>query len=224
MSSDPSNSSGNNSTANNSDHPPYLTDEQESALQAHLSLFPTIDDLPSGSNVQVVRLNNFSMEDHLRKAMLRANSSSRSANYPPFTNSSSVFASASTSRPRERGSGIPSGKERAARDALARKKLKANPFIPPADGKCPVDGLPNELLAYIFTLGAEAEAEGDEDDDGTEEEEEKFDWDDDEDEDEEEDEKPELEFQVLVSHVCRRWREIVIQVRYLSLLCSFFPS
>lgn len=90
--------------------------------------------------------------------------------------------------------------------------------MPPADGRCPVDGLPNELLAYIFTLGVEAQRGRDEDDDGTEEEdEEKFDWDaDDDEDDDDDDDQPESEFQILVSHVCRRWREVAIQVRYVS--------
>ena len=69
----------------------------------------------------------------------------------------------------------------------------------------PVDSLPNELLSYIFTLGSEAEEDGDDDDV--------------EDEDVEEDEygsailrRPRrLPFKVLVSHICRRWRTVVIE-------------
>ncbi|EIM85812.1 uncharacterized protein STEHIDRAFT_98008 [Stereum hirsutum FP-91666 SS1] len=144
------------------------------------------------------------------RANSNSNSNSRASTYPPFPGS---YPSSS----KQRG-GIPTGKERAARDSLARKKLKGNPFVPPADGRCPVDGLPNELLAYIFTLGVEAQRARDEDDDGTEEEdEEKFDWDDDEDEDDDDDDddQPESEFQILVSHVCRRWRDVAIQSPHL---------
>jgi len=69
----------------------------------------------------------------------------------------------------------------------------------------PVNSLPNELLSYIFTLGSEAEEDGD---------------DDDEEEDEDEDEYHgfatrrrlrRLPFKVLVSHICRRWRTVVIE-------------
>ncbi|KAI0269814.1 hypothetical protein BC834DRAFT_1014196 [Gloeopeniophorella convolvens] len=94
--------------------------------------------------------------------------------------------------------------EKRRREAFERP----NPFIPPKEG-CPIDSLPNELLSYIFTLGTEAEEDGDEDED--EEDQEMFmdilgqgssdDGDDDE---------SQLSFQVLVSHVCQRWRKIAI--------------
>lgn len=204
------NNSDNNSNNTGTNNTPHLNDQQEAALQAHLSLFPTVDDLPAG--IQVIRLNNFSLEDHLRKTMFGSGSSSRAG--PSSSNALSSRNRAGL------GSGIPSGKERASRDALARKKLKSNPFVPPADGKCPVNGLPNELLAYIFTLGAEAEQEG-ENDEEEDEEDEEFDWDEDESDEDDEDERRDLEFQVLVSHVCRRWREVAIQVRFQFSLVSY---
>ncbi|KAH8998599.1 hypothetical protein EDB92DRAFT_1941404 [Lactarius akahatsu] len=77
------------------------------------------------------------------------------------------------------------------------KSRRQDPFIPPSDGT-PVNNLPNELLSSIFTLGSEAEKSGY--DDNAEEEEEV------------EVEGPRLPFQVLVSHVCRRWREVVIGI------------
>ncbi|KAI0044403.1 hypothetical protein FA95DRAFT_1562273 [Auriscalpium vulgare] len=93
---------------------------------------------------------------------------------------------------------------------IAGAFAQANPFIPPVG--TPVHNLPSELLAHIFTLGADAE-EDDDDDEG-----------DDEaglgmmdmlqDEPDSEDggdPRPQLPFQVLVSHVCRRWRDIALQ-------------
>lgn len=74
-------------------------------------------------------------------------------------------------------------------------------------------------MAYIFTLGAEAEQDG-ENDEEEEEEDEEFDWDEDENDEDNEDEGRDLEFQVLVSHVCRRWREVAIQVRFQFSLVS----
>ncbi|KAH9179218.1 hypothetical protein EDB89DRAFT_2225142 [Lactarius sanguifluus] len=78
------------------------------------------------------------------------------------------------------------------------KSRRQDPFIPPSDGT-PVNNLPNELLSSIFTLGSEAEKSG-HDDNAKEEEE------------EEEEAGPRLPFQVLVSHICRRWREVVIGI------------
>ena len=79
---------------------------------------------------------------------------------------------------------------------------KLDPFIPPSDGT-PVNNLPNELLRYIFTLGSEAEESGHDDDaEGDEEDE----------EDAPSEHRPRLPFKVLVSHVCRRWRVVVIEI------------
>ena len=88
-----------------------------------------------------------------------------------------------------------------------KSKDQDHPFVPPSDGT-PVHNLPNELLSYIFTLGSEVERRGDGDDD-----------DDDSDEEEEEEEGedatsehgPHFPFQVLVSHVCQRWRVVAIE-------------
>jgi hypothetical protein len=141
----------------------------------------------------------------------------------------------------------------AAMRKVTMELLANNPFVPPTVG-CPVNDLPNELLAYIFLLGtimeeededleADDEVEGeyadglddsewedisdDEDEDmeahvggkpgkmeevwldeGYEPDEE---GDGDEDEEDEEDEEIEIPFQVLVSHVCRHWREIALE-------------
>ncbi|KAH9002562.1 hypothetical protein EDB86DRAFT_2847286 [Lactarius hatsudake] len=73
------------------------------------------------------------------------------------------------------------------------KSRRQGSFVPPSDGT-PVNNLPNELLSSIFTLGSEAEKSGYDENA------------------EEEEEGPRLPFQVLVSHVCRRWREVVIGI------------
>ncbi len=88
-------------------------------------------------------------------------------------------------------------KEKSRRQAIQIQ----DPFIPPSDGT-PVNNLPNELFSYIFTLGSEAEESGY--DDGAEEEEE-------EEEDATSEHGPHLPFQVLVSHVCRRWRAVATE-------------
>ncbi|KAI9443199.1 hypothetical protein H4582DRAFT_2072275 [Lactarius indigo] len=62
------------------------------------------------------------------------------------------------------------------------KSRRQDPFIPPSDST-PVNNLPNELLSSIFTLEEEEEEHG-----------------------------PRLPFHVLVSHVCRRWRGVVIGI------------
>ncbi|KAJ3747298.1 hypothetical protein DFH05DRAFT_1540934 [Lentinula detonsa] len=115
---------------------------------------------------------------------------------------------------------------------VTKEMLKNNPFVPPTSG-CPINDLPNELLAHIFYVGMEMEEEGpseDEDEDEYEDELDLLDWDsDDEDEssstkqkstgkkktddndDEDADYEPRLPFQVLVSHVCRHFREVAIE-------------
>ncbi|KAF8917103.1 hypothetical protein CPB85DRAFT_1215632 [Mucidula mucida] len=131
----------------------------------------------------------------------------------------------------------------AALTQAAQKLLKNNPFVPPSG--CPVNTLPNELLAYIFYLGMkmqeETEEMGDDDDDedifddfdmqdvddddessgdamdiddkpehgkGTSTPDEKEDSDSDSDDDSVF--EPEPPFQVLVSHVCSRWRQVSV--------------
>jgi len=90
------------------------------------------------------------------------------------------------------------------RQAFEEKEKKKHPQPIPLG--TPVDSLPNELLSYIFTLGSEAEEDGDDDDA--------------EEDDEDDDEygfaairrRPRrLPFKVLVSHICRRWRTVVIE-------------
>ncbi|KAL0566065.1 hypothetical protein V5O48_015953, partial [Marasmius crinis-equi] len=133
----------------------------------------------------------------------------------------------------------------------ARVLLANNPYCAPKDGSCPVNGLPNELLAYIFQVGvsmaeeegSDSEDEWDDDEDEDEEGELDSEWETDEDEvedlvkkwkgkgrgkegeneeeqkkEEEEEEKERKEeairrmpFQMLVSHVCKHWREVALE-------------
>ncbi|KAH9854689.1 hypothetical protein C2E23DRAFT_867278 [Lenzites betulinus] len=95
--------------------------------------------------------------------------------------------------------------------------LSSNPFVAPKDGRCLINDLPSELLAHIFSLGwtPERDEEPDEDD---------FEDVDSEDgsystvssdrsspSEEDADEKErKLPFNVLVSHVCARWRAIAV--------------
>ena len=111
----------------------------------------------------------------------------------------------------------------------APKTLSAgNPYIPPAEG-CPINGLPTELLTYIFEIGAESDArkraEDDEEDSDDDEDELELEMgslnSEDESEDGEEEHRPDLEFQVLVSHVCRRWREVALQTPNLWVHLTF---
>ena len=152
----------------------------------------------------------------------------------------------------------------AAMRKVTMDMLASNPFVPPTTG-CPINDIPNELLAYIFLLGTQMEddysEEEEEDDDDEadvidlkqpwevgyekdkdvdsrarhsktswkvdkkkekqymeieEDGEDSDDYETEEEEDEEEDggddddDGPPLPFQVLVSHVCRHWREIAL--------------
>lgn len=97
--------------------------------------------------------------------------------------------------------------------------LDHNPFVPPKGDRCPINDLPNELLAHIFYLGA-FESEEDEEDDMYQEEignqlddinEEGSGVEDVEEEGDEGDDIPDYDgmpYQVLVSHVCKHWREV----------------
>ncbi|KAI0335912.1 hypothetical protein GY45DRAFT_1267392 [Cubamyces sp. BRFM 1775] len=99
--------------------------------------------------------------------------------------------------------------------------LSSNPFVPPKDGRCLINDLPSELLAHIFTLGwtPERDQEPDSDD---------FDDVDSDDgtystissegsepeptpQEQEEEKERRLPFNVLVSHVCSRWRAVAIE-------------
>ncbi|KAH9891638.1 hypothetical protein C8Q73DRAFT_80790 [Cubamyces lactineus] len=100
--------------------------------------------------------------------------------------------------------------------------LSSNPFVPPKEGRCPINELPSELLAHIFTLGwtPERDQEPDVDDD--------FEDVDSDDgtystissdgsepelspQEQAEEKERRLPFNVLVSHVCSRWRAVAIE-------------
>lgn len=108
----------------------------------------------------------------------------------------------------------------AALRKVTMEMLANNPFVPPTSG-CPVNDLPNELLAYIFFLGTEIENEEEFFDANEDEDDEseyadaldlERDWEDEDmEENNEDDDPPVLPFQVLVSHVCRHWREIALE-------------
>ncbi|KDQ62425.1 hypothetical protein JAAARDRAFT_30333 [Jaapia argillacea MUCL 33604] len=84
--------------------------------------------------------------------------------------------------------------------------LETNPFNPPKGSSCPINQLPAELLSHIFMVGTlDAAEEVLEEEDMSEED----DMSDDDEEEEGEGEAP--EFQVLVSHVCKHWREVALQ-------------
>ncbi|KAF7982884.1 hypothetical protein HWV62_25128 [Athelia sp. TMB] len=107
---------------------------------------------------------------------------------------------------------------------VLKRVILSNPWVPPTGDRCPINDLPNELLAHIFHLGAfEDDDEEDEDDmyqdtmedaifdekdisadDGFE----------DEDSDDDDDDgtpTTTLPFQVLVSHVCSHWRTVAVE-------------
>jgi hypothetical protein len=164
----------------------------------------------------------------------------------------------------------------AAMTKITKDMLKNNPFVPPEGDKCPINILPDELLAYVFETGMqmeiaamecgdvddddefdmsdsedeEDEEEGDDKDEeivdtmngGGEDEEEWSDVDEEEEttrwrkrkgkasgdeddegeDDEDEDEvQRELPFQVLVSHVSRRWRNVSLDTPTLWTLLTF---
>lgn len=117
-----------------------------------------------------------------------------------------------------------------------------DPHNSPREETCPIDDLPDELLAYVFQLGVETEQEGDEDSDSESSNENQWeDIDDDKDsdvlsadgtscnsssltlnrvisiptdsdldDDDDDRHRDTLPFQVLVSHVCRRWRSVAL--------------
>ncbi|CAL1713109.1 unnamed protein product [Somion occarium] len=82
-------------------------------------------------------------------------------------------------------------------DSKIARKVARSKIPPPPDGRCIINQLPPELLAYIFQLGVELEAEGEDDEDLFS-----------DISSETEEEKPYLPFEVLVSHVCKHWRDI----------------
>ncbi|KAF9454717.1 hypothetical protein P691DRAFT_655384 [Macrolepiota fuliginosa MF-IS2] len=120
---------------------------------------------------------------------------------------------------------------------ISKEMLENNPFAPPEGNKCPINMLPDELLTCIFEMGmfieleakifggSEYEYETDTSDESCEDEDEDEDenaedddsdntgdLDNEESEDDGTDCLPEAEppFQVLVSHVCKRWRTMAL--------------
>lgn len=100
-------------------------------------------------------------------------------------------------------------------EAHLKKIILSNPWVPPTGDQCPINDLPNELLAHIFALGAVEEEEDPEEDDIYQENIDDpvlVDGDMVEDDGfkdvDEADDAPVLPFQVLVSHVCSHWRTV----------------
>lgn len=97
-------------------------------------------------------------------------------------------------------------------EAHIRNVILSNPFVPPTGNKCPINDLPNELLAQIFAMGA-LEDDCDDDDDRYQEDMDEGQLLDDissdcESDGDDVDDGVEPPFQVLVSHVCKHWRTI----------------
>lgn len=129
--------------------------------------------------------------------------------------------------------------------SITNEMLTNNPFQPPKDGKCPINDLPDEILGYIFSVGVNQEIEDemndyDSEDDGDFEDEEEhgdengegntssvanpsiapFDSDMDSDASSDsdmfdDDDDIRVPFQVLVSHVCKRWRAVALDAHIL---------
>ena len=121
---------------------------------------------------------------------------------------------------------------------------ESNPFSPPKNGKCPVDDLPDELLSYIFHLGVDIQQMEWEDEYSSSDNEEDV-WEDVGDSDDSDDsddaaddcstsepqsiadvgeQDESLPFQVLVSHICRRWRSAALGTHNLWTTVAFGPS
>jgi hypothetical protein len=107
-----------------------------------------------------------------------------------------------------------------------------NPYNPPDDGKCPINGLSDKLLAYIFELGVKMELVEKlfrEDDDGEWESEDESDEDDDGEDDEQDDEdesaevggEREIPLQIIISHICARWRNLALDTPSLWAILRF---
>ena len=110
--------------------------------------------------------------------------------------------------------------------SIQRDMLEHNPYTPPKDGSCPINKLPSKLLASIFRQGIDMQHEEWEEmisDEGE--------WEDVDDDDEAEDsdedgndadessespssaivdDRDTFPLQVLVSHICRRWRSLAL--------------
>ncbi|KDR82760.1 hypothetical protein GALMADRAFT_57896 [Galerina marginata CBS 339.88] len=117
--------------------------------------------------------------------------------------------------------------------SVTNQMLANNPYQPPKDGKCPINDLPDEILGHIFLVGVKEQEEEEEGDDSDDEEWEDVDSDEDDDDSDEDDDgsvdeaagdsggleslsdsddedEVNIPFQVLASHVCRRWREVAL--------------
>ena len=133
--------------------------------------------------------------------------------------------------------------------SVEKSLLKNNPYTPPEGNQCPINNLPNELLASIFQSGVNLQYEELEERNGDDDEPEWEDVDNDEDDNgddheedgadegqydtestgssegtEESDDNDDEEihdFQVLVSHVCRRWRSLTLVTSNLWTILSF---
>lgn len=128
---------------------------------------------------------------------------------------------------------------------VSKDMLRNNPFVPPTVG-CPINDLPSELISHIFYVGMKMEEDWPVDDDEDDEYEDELDllegWETDDDEessprrrknagkekadeeDAEDEEVPRLPFQVLCSHVCRRWYEVATGGWFLSLPCRYLMN
>ena len=134
---------------------------------------------------------------------------------------------------------------------VQEKIIANNPWEPLKNGKCAINDLPNEILTYIFSIGVKEEQEGEEEESDEEEEGEDDDewedtdveFDDDEtlgssplasggspmesdsdsdmEEDDDDDDDQPIPFQVLVSHVCKRWREVALNSHILWTTLEF---
>ena len=103
-------------------------------------------------------------------------------------------------------------------DAYVRNIILSKPCVPPTGDKCPINDLPNELLAQIFSMGALEDNDGDGEDHLCQEEEDQGQLLDEGSEEPAEDNDGESDgdvminqvppFQVLVSHVCKHWRTV----------------
>ncbi|EMD39952.1 hypothetical protein CERSUDRAFT_112189 [Gelatoporia subvermispora B] len=90
-----------------------------------------------------------------------------------------------------------------------------NPFVPPTSAKCSINELPSELLAHIFLLGTAPYDDDEDDDDIDDGNADEMDEDEEIDEEQEQQEERDemarsMEFEILVSHVCHRWREVAL--------------
>ena len=104
-------------------------------------------------------------------------------------------------------------------DPYVRNIMPSKLYVPPTGDKCPINDLPNELLAQIFSMGALEDNDGDEEDHLCQEEEDEGQLLDDEGSEEPTEDNDggshgdEVNnhvppFQVLVSHVCKHWRTV----------------